>query len=229
VTAETDIARMQTCVDTAVLILWSLTGRQFGVCPRLARPCPSQREDSWMPGWSWYVGSAADWVTAECVCGPKCTVGGPGVVHLPGPVYEVTAVTVDGVALAEDAYVLEGDRLYAVSGRWPDQDLGKPAGMPGTWVVEYLSGLEPPAGADEMVGLLALEFWNACNGGKCRLPRRVESLTRQGVSMKMKDPAVLFQSRCTGIPEIDMWISAINPHQLVAPASVSSPDYPSGA
>ena len=227
-TAEEDIAQMQGAIDTAVLVLWSLTGAQFGMCPRLARPCPSGRGESWMPGWSWWVGTAADWVSDPCVCGPTCRVGGPGVVHLPGPVYEVTAVTVDGVALAEDAYVLEGDRLYAVSGRWPNQDLSKPAGMAGTWTVEYLSGLEPPAGADTMVGLLALEFWNACNGGKCQLPKNVQSVARQGVSIKMKDAERLFKDRCTGVRLIDMWISAINPHQLVAPASVSSPDYPGG-
>lgn len=220
--------RMQAAIDTAVLILWNFTGQQFGCCPQIVRPCPRERESWWAPGWTWYS-ELALWQETPCSCGPKCRVGGPGVVHLPGPVCEVTTVTVDGSELDDSTYVLEGDRLYAVSGRWPAQNLEVPAGQPGTWTVEYLAGLAPPAGADTMVGLLALEFWNACTGGKCRLPRRVESLTRQGVSMKMKDPAVLFRDWCTGIPEIDMWISAINPHQLTAPASVSSPDYPGGA
>jgi hypothetical protein len=229
VDAELDIARMQEAIDTAVAILWAFTGRQFGQCPRIVRPCPQRDTNDawWAPGWSWYV-ELAVWDNTPCGCGPRCRVGGPGVVHLPGPVHSITAVTVGDSVLASTAYRLEGDRLYAMSGRWPSQNLERPAGEPGTWSVEYLSGLEPPAGAALMVGKLALEFWNACTGGKCRLPPRVESVVRQGVSMKMADPAVLFEDRRTGIREIDLWILAHNPHQMTAPSSVSSPDYPGG-
>lgn len=149
--------------------------------------------------------------------------------HLPGPVCSITDVWVSGVALEPEEYVLEGDRLYSVAGEWPQQDLTVPAGMPGTWKVDYLRGEEPPWGADQMVGLLAREFWAACTGGKCRLPKRVESLSRQGVSMKMADPAVLFENMQTGISEVDLWIAAVNPHRLSAQSAVSSPDYPAGA
>lgn len=80
-----------------------------------------------------------------------------------------------------------------------------------------------------MVALLVSEFWNACRGGKCRLPKRVQSISRQGVSMQMVDPVALFENMQTGISEVDLWITAVNPHRLSAPSAVSSPDYPDGA
>lgn len=232
VTAAEDVARLQAAIDTAVSVLWSFTGRQYGCCPRIVRPCPRECEtqQAWQPGWGWYLDLYyADWRSIACSCGPACKVGGPGVVHLPAPVCSVTAVTIDGAVADPSTYVLEGDRLYAKSGQWPSQNLRVPAGEPGTWTVEYLTGTPPPAGADQMVALLAGEFWNACKGGKCRLPKRVQSISRQGVSMQMVDPNSLFENMQTGISEVDLWVAAVNPHRLSAPSAVSSPDYPGGA
>ncbi|RJO72973.1 hypothetical protein D5S18_22110 [Nocardia panacis] len=228
VTAPDDQVRLQGAINTAVSILWSFTGRQFGCCPRTIRPCPRNRDRPlfWLPGWSWYPELGAGvWRNVVCACGPTCQVGGPGVVHLPGPVCTVTGVTIDGAVVDSGVWVLEGDRLYARSGRWPDQHLDRPAGSPGTWSVEYLQGTAPPAGAGQMVGILALEFWNACRGEKCRLPRGVESIARQGVSMKVADPSALFSNKQTGIPEVDLWIAAVNPHRLAFPPAVLSPDH----
>lgn len=229
VTSEEDTAKLQSAVDTAVHILWSFTGRRYGCCPRIARPCARDCDAPlyWLPGVQWFPElDAGVWRNVSCSCGPTCTVGGPGVVHLPGPVCSVTAVTIDGAVIDPSLYVLEGDRLYATSGRWPDQDLTRAAGSPGTWTVEYLQGVAPPVGADQMVGLLALEFWKLCTGDKaCRLPKGVESISRQGVSMKMVDPTALFGAMRTGIPEVDLWVASVNPTRQVSPSAVSSPDY----
>ncbi|WP_280248808.1 hypothetical protein [Nocardia abscessus] len=232
VTAPEDQVRLQGAIDTAVAVLWSFTGRVFGCCPRIVRPCPRERAGTlvWLPGLLWWPElDGGVWRNVLCGCGPSCSVNGPGVVHLAGGVCSVTEVKIDGAVIDSSLYVLEGDRLYATSGRWPQQDLQKPAGSPGTWTVEYLEGAPPPAGAAQMVGLLAREFWNACTGGKCRLPRRVESVTRQGVSMRMMDPAALFEKKQTGIEEVDLWVAAVNPYGHSQPPAVSSPDYPGGA
>jgi hypothetical protein len=232
VTSPEDTARLQAAVDAAVTVLWSFTGRQYGCCPLIVRPCPQQREHHlfWIPGYAWYpVLDAGVWQNIACACGPTCTVGGPGVVHLPGPVCSVTEVKIDGATVDSSAWVLEGDQLYAASGQWPSQDLSRQAGSPGTWSVEFLQGYPPPAGAAAAVGALALEFWKLCRGEKCRLPRGVESVSRQGVSMKIADPTALFENFQTGIPEVDLWITAVNPHRLAAPPAVLSPDYRGGA
>jgi hypothetical protein len=70
------------------------------------------------------------------------------------------------------------------------------------------------------VGLLAKEFMNACSGGKCRLPRRVRSVSRQGVTMDMVDPTSIYAEGLTGLPEIDTWLKAVNPFTLAQPPKV---------
>lgn len=234
-TTEAESIRMQECVDTAVAILWAHTGRQFGCCPRIVRPCPTPRAgepfmpSAWLPGLSWYPElDGGIWRNIGCGCGSTCAVRGPGVVHLPGPVCSIEEVRIDGAVIDSSLYVLEGDRLYHVGGEWPTQNLLAPAGSPGTWTVAYGQGLPAPHGAAQMVGLLALEFWKACNSDKtCRLPKGVESLTRKGVAIRMSDPAALFREHMTGLPEVDMWTASKNPHHLMSPPVVSSPDYPS--
>lgn len=231
---EADSIAQQQAVDTAVAVLWAFTGRQYGCCPRIVRPCPSpdSADDvlrAWLPGTSWYPElDGGVWRNIGCGCDGACAVRGPGVVHLPGPVCSIEEVVIDGAWIDTDLYVLEGDRLYATSGRWPAQDLTRPAGSPGTWSVTYGQGLAPPAGAAQMVGLLAAEFVKArCGDKTCRLPKGVESITRNGVAIRMSDPSALFRDQLTGLPEVDMWVSAINPHRLAVPPVVSSPDYPS--
>lgn len=210
----------------AVEVLWSLSGRRFGVCPTVVRPCPqayppglSRRP---MPG-QYEIFSWRDygWALTGCGCGSMCALTGPGMVHLPGPVSEVTAVYIDGVEIADSEYVVEGDVLYRTgAGWWPSQDLSRPATEAGTWKVEYLRGEPPPEGTAKLVGLLAAEFFNACTGGKCRLPRTVTEVSRQGVTHRMVDPNAIYSSGKTGIPEIDLWLSAVNPHHLLSAPSV---------
>lgn len=81
-------------------------------------------------------------------------------------------------------------------------------------------GTPVPGGVGVLVGTLAKEFLDACSGGKCRLPRRVQQVSRQGVSYQMVDPTDIYRSGLTGIPEIDIWLSSVNPNRLMAPPRV---------
>ncbi|MGX4707705.1 hypothetical protein LZP97_26860 (plasmid) [Rhodococcus sp. DMF-1] len=225
---EADHLRMQAAVDSAVTVLWALTGRRFGACPVVARPCPRRPDPitgCWTPGIGFMpILDAGVWRNVALAAG-TCDPYGPNVIDLPGPVQEITTVTVDGVVLAPDSYELHGDRLYRAGGQsWPGQDLSLPPGAAGTWSVEYLRGTLPPAGAAHAVGQLAVEFWNACSGGKCQLPRRVTSISRQGVTVQKVDPTDLISAGQTGIPEVDLWVYALNPNKLAAPPRVISPD-----
>lgn len=224
-TSSIDQARMQEAADTAVLVLWALTGRQFGVCPAIARPCPTPDNDRWpfdpmlwpgatVPWWVIPVWEGGAWRNISCGCSSRCERTGPTVVHLPGPVQEITAVTVDGETLDPGEYQLEGDYLYRIGQKWPTQNLRAPLGQPGTWSVTYQRGYPPPAGAATVVGQLALEFYNACSGAKCRLPKRIQTITRNGVGLQMIDPVDLFGAGLTGIDSIDLWIRAVNPSRL---------------
>lgn len=232
--AVEDIARMQEAIDTAVSVLWSLTGRRFAVCPVKTRPCPTPFDtsdvgDVGIPQVGFTpVLFGGRWQNEYCGAGCGFGFDNPAVVTLPGAV-EVIAVEVDGVVIAPDSYALEGDRLIRRVGQWPSQALHRPLGEPGTWAVEYLRGTPPPAGAALAVGQLAQEFWNICSGGKCRLPKRTQSISRQGVTITRADPTDIIAQGYTGLPEIDLWISAQNPNKLMQPAAIISPDYLGGA
>lgn len=218
--------------NLAVQVLWALSGRQFGVCPVIARPCRPSCSNivtdqtlygvplgaPWFPVWD-----GANWRNVACGCGPKCDWVAPNVIHLVSaglPIQAVTEVVIAGEVLPDEQYRLEGDLLYRIGADWPAQDLTQPLDQPGTWSVTYTRGNPPPPGTAKLVGLLAKEFLAACNGGKCRLPRRVRSVTRQGVTYDMVDPTDIYESGKTGIPEIDVWLSAVNPHRLMSAPAV---------
>jgi len=216
--------RQNTAVDTAVMVLYQLTGQQFGQCPLTVRPCPIRdygrgyNVRPWSQTLLYWDGS--HWFNGNCGCRGRCSRTGPGIVHLPGPVGSITAVTIADEVLDPSEYVAEGNYLYRRGGRsWPSQDLGRPLGETGTWSVDYLRGLPQPAGADVMAGSLALEFINACEGGDCRIPRSVVSISRQGVN-HVFDATKMLASGKTGLENIDLWINAINPYHLLQAPSV---------
>lgn len=217
------VAALDAAKALAIQVLWALSGRQYGVCPTIVRPCPQRHEYGLLNAmtyevWAWYD---RGWHVDACGCGYGCVQSGPSMVHLPGPAQEVLEVTIDGLILDPTEYILEGDVLYRTGAAWwPRQDLSLPAGEEGTWTVEYLRGIEPPAGTGKLVALLATEFYNACTGGKCRLPRSVSEVSRQGVSYRTVNPNDIYGTGKTGVPEIDLWLSAVNPYHLITPPEV---------
>jgi len=219
-------AARQAAENLAVQVLWGLSGRQFGICGYIVRPClaltPDQHRRPGTPALTAYVVSweGDHWENLPCGCSGMCRTAGPRAVHLPGPARDIIAVTVAGVILPDDQYVLEGDILHRVGRSWPRQNLSRPMGEPDTWSVEYLRGNPVPPGVDRLTGLLAKEFLAACGGGTCRLPRTVTSVTRQGISYQVFNPNDIYESGKTGLTEVDMWLAAVNPHRLLAAPAV---------
>lgn len=221
-------ALLPAAIDTAIGVLWALTGRRFGLRTVVARPCTRTGpalQVSHLGPWMVPVIDSGVWRNIACGTG-SCRRSSPAVVLLPGPVHAVTGVAVDGVKLDDDTWAVEGDWLYRTNGQaWPEQDLSAPLGTPGTWSVTYQQGTPPPAGAGIAVGALAGEFLQSCiDPKKCTLPRGVTQITRQGVTMQMADPQAIINEGSTGLPEVDMWVRAHNPHRLAEPSVVWSPD-----
>jgi len=225
--------------DLAVNILWQLTGRQFGICETTVRPCANERQPTdlyltvgqYFGGYSNVVLDGGLFGLLGCGCGSgQCNLSGPSAVHLAGPVvpptqaYPVT-VTIhrDGaqVELVQGVdFAVEGDVLYRTQNRpWPYQNYARPMGEQGTWLVTYWRGTPPPYAAGRFVGILTAELMKASDGDKCRLPKSVTRVSRQGASFDL-DPTELYATGKTGIPEIDTWLAAVNPNHLQQAPSV---------
>ena len=212
----------------ATTIMYYLSGRQFGSWVRTVRPCrgpwPSHQltgpVTSYLLSWE-----GNGWYSFPCGCKGSCRVSGPRVVHLGGPVQELLSLQIEETTFLapalDDMVKLEGSALYRVGGPWPRQDLGRPLGEKSTWAITYRQGRDVPAGVGALTGVLAAELETALDDdGQCRLPRTVTVASRQGVTYRAYDPAVIYQTGKTGLAEIDLWLAAVNPHALMAAPSV---------
>ena len=221
-------------------LLSSLTLRRIALCPTSVRPCATgcaasggylaapvrngsaalgQRMGSFFPhirGGVWV--NACGCQTADCSCSALSEV------ILPGPATEIVQVRIDGLVIAPSLYRLDsGNRLVSLGDPWPIcQDMKASPLDPGSFEVTYYRGAAPDAMTRAAAGLLAAEFFAACEGGACRLPANVTSVSRQGVSYELQPPD--FPEGITGIPEVDAVIRIYNPNKLKSGFSVVSPD-----
>lgn len=215
----------------ASMILWASTGRRFGLCEVTVRPygilsalgCAAtigwvaEGIDGWLP-YSYTNGayrSLSPWQP------PRCEV------WLPGRVDSVVEVIQDGVIVDPDAYRVD-DWTWLVrtdGGCWPATvDMSSDENI---FSVRYMQGTPVPQALADAAATLACEWAKGIVGDKtCRLPARVTSITRQGVSMSALDTDSLAKRGFTGIQEVDMVIFALNPKGLEAASRVYTPDLP---
>lgn len=223
-------------VVIATDVLWALTGRVFGFTECTVRPCFGPRDGSTYRGSEgardgyWWPGLINQtWAVGGCGCTSGCRCVGPSEVALPGPVHEIVRVLVDGQEVASTAYRIRNSRwlIRTDGGQWPQQqDLTAPDDGAGAFTVRYLQGLEVPTAGQLAAGDLAVEFLKARTGGRCKLPDRAISVSRQGVDIQMVDAQVLFEQGLTGIASVDQWIASVNPSKVKSRPRVFSPDSP---
>lgn len=224
----------------AIFIVWAATGRQFGPCPSTVRPCWTPQAplyQTWNVGldgegfWGLRSGSGGAAVTllgGACGCTGGCLCS-PSQVLLPGHVASVTSVTVDGVILDPSEYLVQGSWLVRAGGeQWPaGQDWSLPPGMPNTWSITYLEGEPVPAVVNDATGFYACELAKSKTGAaNCQLPRRVQSVSRQGVEIQYVDTNDYLTEGLTGVEQVDQVIRQLNPYGLRRPPRVLSLDVP---
>lgn len=152
------------------------------------------------------------------------------------PVTQVLSVKVDGNVQPVDSYeLLHGRTLVrqratadtALVG-WPTcQDVTLPDTEVGTFSVDLLYGAQPPDGGVLAAQCLAAEIAKAASPGMTsRLPARVSNITREGISTAFVNTMDLIGQGYTGLPEVDLWLRAVNPAKLTRRARVWSPDMP---
>lgn len=233
--AAADPALQARASQYATSVLWALTGRRFGPCAVRVRPCIPDTYPTYVtyPVWTdspsgggWFpMVWQAGW--RNCGCGEgACACMPASEVWLPGPVAGISEVRIDGVVLDPSAYRVDNGTwlVRQDGGVWPAQQaFSEPAGEEGTFVVTYLKGAVVPDGGAAAAGVLACEYVKACQGAPCRLPKRVTSVSRQGVTVSANETV---QSGLTGIPEVDQWIKVWNPQGRIQPPAVYSLDLP---
>lgn len=220
-------------------LLDSWTGGRFGLCDHTVRPCKTLCHDGrstwygsgpggggtpWMPT---LIGG--QWFNVTCgACGDRCSCTHVESLTLPGPVDAITEITIDGDVLDPDTYRVDNHRylIRMDGGSWPDcQDLEADEDEPGTFVVRFTRGRPVPLGGQMAVGRLACELAKAACGDRgCELPKRVQSITRQDVTVTMLDTFEDLAEGRTGIWIIDSWVSSVT--KPARPSRVLSPDLP---
>lgn len=237
--AQASVAARTRAAAFAAFILWSLSGRRHGVCTVTVRPCGDD-----CAGESTYhsAGGGLPWAPmlvsggwincGGCGCSGPCDCCHVCKVRLPGIVQDVVQVIIDGVVLDPSVYRVDRHReLVRTDGVcWPrcaDQHAPLDEVGGGAFGVTYRRGLPLDDAAMYAYSSYACELLRACSQSDCcRLPERVQTVTRQGVTVAMLDPMEFLDAGRTGIPEVDMWLGAVNPRGLRGRSRVLSPDGP---
>lgn len=225
----TDPAAQTRATAWASYVLWALTGRQFGLCDIVVRPCYRRctprsyatfgvwmdrggGQNMWMP----FVDDVGEW--RNCGCCGVCCCGVSCEVWLPGPVASVSTVAVNGVPVNPAAYRIDNTNLLVRQDGlcWPEcanLDV-PPTSTDNTFVVTYKRGKEWPTAGNLALGELACEFAKGCAGGACALPQNVVSVSRAGVQFEMVPIDTQFEKGLTGLANVDRFIMAVNPKGL---------------
>lgn len=224
----------------AVGWLWSWTGKRYGLCEVTLRPSRDDCAGSTYLGrtgipdpvagsYGWHALTLSGGFVSRVGCGicdDRCGCTEPVSIRLPGPIHQVNEVLVDGnVVDAADYRVDNGKRLVRQDGDgWPVcNDVGKPPTEPGTWQVTYLQGVPVPEGGQVAAGVLACEMAKALAlSPDCRLPQRVQTITREGVTVGVLDPFDGIGEGRTGIWLVDSWVASIT--HAPARSTIHSPD-----
>lgn len=220
-------AELDAAAASASEILYDLSGRRWsGRDSRTLTVLPSRRGVPYWPGME-NLGPLADALPLPILCaGEVVNVGvceRPRAVRLPDyPVRAITEVTVDGVVRAPDSYALTGRRYLEDAWRLGWEVCGCDRDRPMTVTYDY--GTDPPAAARTAAIRLAAELAKAAAGAASALPGYITQRVRQGETISYTSAAALFDKGRTGLADVDLWLSAVNPRGLRRSSSVWSPD-----
>ncbi len=237
---DLDSTMQEQATQYATLVLWAATGRQYGECQMVVRPCGRfcDNNTSFYYSDGFWVPYISGGVWRNCWCGsgePSCFKCKPNCqVWLPGPVSSIQEVLLDGAVVDPDTYRVD-DGVWLVRTKqldeedcWPQcQNYDLPVTEEHTFQVTYTRGKPVPAALTNAAKTLACEYVKACQGQACALPGRVQNIARQGVSVTMASIDDVLKHGLTGIKTVDDVIMALNPYGLKGQTMFYSPDGPS--
>lgn len=214
-----DSLLLENCLQFASEVLFNFTGRRWpGEQTDSIRPCGIHTNIMWGRQWGSYEDQPSlGW--CGCNRSRECGCHHISEIKLPGyPVVSVDSVKIDGEEVDPAFYRLDDHRWLVwvgeeESGRsaWPCcQRVDLPDTDLDTFSIGYSFGTTPDQGGVMACASLACQLALAFSPGDnaCRLPRRVTTIARQGVTIAVLDPLTLFKEGQTGLPEVDMWIAS---------------------
>ena len=228
---------IEAAITQASEILFHLSGRQFsGECEGEVRPCArfvwSPMPEWWRDrvrsyGWNdsyWGQCSSnhAPWRDGGCSSISELRLG-------VDVVRSITQIKIDGAVIPATDYRIDDYgwlvRVEPEGVGWPTcQRLDLPDTDLDTWSVEFTYGKDIPESGKRAAIDLACELALLCAGGDCRLPERITTMNRQGVSMTILDPFDFLEKGKVGLYTVDLFLKTFNPHRLARRAVISSPD-----
>lgn len=227
-------------------LLFFASAQQFpGTCRELVRPCGQGFQGVYVP---YNLRHLSGWPCGHepgsCSCTPfrkidlafqpLTSIVGIKVCNDSNPDWPGTCVLdpayyhIDNFAL-----LVRDENPDGTNPGWPNCGQMSPStALEDTFEVDFTYGLEPPSFLKRAAAVLACEIYMACSPEAfedtvCRLPRNVQSIVRQGVSIVMQSAfftPINGKPVQFGIPEVDMALAMVNPHGLTAPSAIVSPD-----
>lgn len=208
---EEDDPRIEDALDDASLILYYMTGRQFsGTCTTTVRPpC----------------------LSGSCSCGCAPAQVNLGVwpvtsvvsVRYGGQTYTGADIT-DNFHVNSYRYLARNDGQAFLSGnQWAEAGSQYDNPSDGhVFEVTVEHGLQVPKLLKRATRLLACELLDSCCGNECKLPDRVTSISRVGVTQEIASVVDVLEKGGTGIYAVDLAIQVFNPNRLQSPSFVWS-------
>jgi hypothetical protein len=216
----------QLAIDAASQILFQLSGQKYAgifevteqyTCETTGAPVGCYWDAGEKAYWNPFVGT---WVyVMEPGRGRQNRLLEGEYIKLRGvPVTEIVSVSIGGSALPSASYELLN---ASIVGRVGD---GYSWGLCSSPVITYRYGVAPPALGRIAARRLANELILSLQGGDCRLPSTVTSVSRQGMSFEIIDPQQFLDGGKLGVYEIDLFLATVNPGKAKKRPRVFSPD-----
>lgn len=207
-----DDVRLLDAIADASLLLYYWTGRQFGTCTTTLRVCRGCR----------------------CAYGTPCCCEVDSIDLGLWPITSIDAIRMDGEEQDPDDFHIDEfhllvrstsqapwpvcSNLWAESGGAYDTDPYRPS-----FEVTVTHGVEVPHVLERAARTLTCELINDACAGQCKLPERVTSISRRGMSVEVASSQDLLGDKLTGIYVVDLAISTLNPTKMQSPSFVWTP------
>lgn len=223
-------AELDAACDLTTAVLFGLSGRRWAGHAERTISVFAERTPWW-----WARDLALPWDSSWGFCGVSSpavpvVMGGelynhtgcdrPPSIRLPDyPVRAVTEVTVNGSVRDPGSYRLIGNRF--LEDTW---DGWAVCGCETPMTVTYAYGADPPPAGRAAAVRLASELAKANAGQPSALPGYLMQRVRQGETLSYVRADTLFDKGRTGLAEVDLWLTTVNPAGLRRRARSWSPD-----